>query len=142
MVVNELNKLRLDYSILINSVDLDDLKLFLKSLNTERWVPFCYWNRGEIKDKPNILTEFVGKNPLRWSIYSFLVKNGYMLIENPHWCQRNPRKGNNPNEFYEYYSYYNELVYDEIINRLHDEGYLKKKVIVTKLIITQNQSKN
>jgi hypothetical protein len=118
--INESNYNNLDYGDLISSIDLKDLTDFMVSLTTEEWVPHCYWGNADITTEPT----FRGR--LYWAIYSYLVKNEYIRIENPYWIERKGF-GNHPNEYYEYTSYYNPLeesLYKPILTRLDMGNYL------------------
>lgn len=108
----------LDYSHLIMSIDLEDLTKFLVSLSTEEWVPSCYWNKLDI-------TQTIYRGKIWWGIYSYLVKNGHISIENPYWEGRSAY--NHTNEYYSHTSYYNPLegyIYQPILKRLGEEKHL------------------
>jgi hypothetical protein len=112
-MINRLNHENLDYRDVISSIDLGDLTNFLVSLRTEEWVPSCYWNNSNI-------TKPTHSGIVFWGIYCYLVKNNHIRIENPYWVEREGR-GNHPNEYYEYTSYYNpleDLLYHPILIRL------------------------
>jgi hypothetical protein len=121
-MINELNRKNLDYTGIISSIDLEDLTNFLVSLTTEEWVPTCYWHNK------NIITEPTQRGTLYWGIYSYLVKNNHIRIENPHWVEREGHgNGNHRNEYYEHTSYYNpleEVLYGPILMRLGTEKHL------------------
>ena len=120
-MINGLNHKNLDYGDIVSSIDLEDLTNFLVSLTTEEWVPTCYWDNGNIVTKP------IQNGTIYWGVYSYLVKNGHIRIENPFWVGRVPARGNHPNEYFEHTSYYNplgDLLYRPILMRLGMENYL------------------
>lgn len=101
----------------IDFVDLEDLTEFILSLNTERWVPSCYW-----KNKGKDIQEEIWYGELCWAIFSYLVTNKLLIIEDQYF-------GYNPSRTDKYvrrWSYFNTLekeLYIPIRDRLLEEKW-------------------
>jgi hypothetical protein len=103
----------------IEGVDLLDMTRYIISACNDGWAPTIYW-QGDIKEIRQI--------QLSWVVYSYLTYNKILIIENPYF--------NSPlfitaeeKKYVSRTSYYNPLLpklYNPIIDRIINEGYLVK----------------
>lgn len=112
-----------DYKKLAESVDLNDITEFIKTLNSDDWVPSCYWkNKGE-----DIFKKFYS-GELHWAVYSYLVYRELLIIEDKYNKSRTDK-------FLKRNGYFNPLekqLYQLIIDRLVYERYLEEESIPEK----------
>lgn len=113
-----------DFGKIVDAIDLYDITQYFISLDTDTWVPSCYWSKFDKQNKPiNILEEprFIGE--MMWGVYSYLIEKGFLVIEDKYF-------GYNSNRVDKYLkkdSYYNtleEVLYKLVLKRLVNEGYL------------------
>ena len=114
-----------DYKKLAESVDLNDIIKFIKTLNSDDWVPSCYWkNKGE-----DIFKRFCS-GELHWAVYSYLVDKKLLIIEDRYFNNRE-----RTDKYLKRNGYFNPLekeLYQLIINRLVDKKYLEEEAIPQK----------
>ncbi len=106
-----------DMDRLVQSVDLIDILDFIKSLNSEPWVPSCYWkNIGKDINTPILAG-------IHWSIYSYLISRGLLVIEDTDYGRYSHIK-----EKYKtrdsYDNKYEKFLYEPILHRMVSSGYL------------------
>lgn len=106
-----------DMDRLVESVDLIDILDFIKSLNSDSWVPSCYWkNIGKDINTPIL-------SGINWSIYSYLVSRGLLVIEDTYYGRYSHIK-----EKYKtrdsYDNKYEKFLYNPILCRMVSSGYL------------------
>lgn len=107
-----------EYKRIIDNVCLDDIINYIINLNTDSWVPRCYWiNKGEYIFKTFRIGEF------EWAIYSYLVSVGLLLVEDQYYGYNESRT-----EKYrgrkDYYNPLESALYYPIVERLLGEGYV------------------
>jgi len=101
------------FSEIVKAIDLYDMCQYFISLDTDKWVPNCYWTTQK-----SILKKRSGQEIL-WGVYSYLIHNEFILIEKKVGTDslRITTKRD---------SYYNKLenLYRMVIKRLLNEKYL------------------
>ena len=60
-----------DYQLVIQFVDLLDLKDFIMDLDNQSWVPSCYWKS----------CDWFSIGELYWAIYAYLVDRCLLQVE-------------------------------------------------------------
>ena len=112
-----------DFGELVDAIDLYDITKYFISLDTDTWVPSCYWSKFDGENTKDILKEprFIGE--MMWGVYSYLIEKEFLVIEDKYF-------GYNSNRVDKYLkkdSYYNtleEVLYKLVLKRLVNEGYL------------------
>ena len=101
-----------DFQSVIDEVHLSDILDYIVSTIEEDWAPKSYWSIKSKEDKM-----FIGK--LQWIIYSYLVHNKLLIIEDSY--------PNNNEKYKDRLSYHNRLekdLYIPIIKRMVNEKCL------------------
>lgn len=115
-----------DFQSVINEVNPSDILDYIVNTITDKWAPHCYWKYSSIDDKM-----FIGE--LYWIIYSYLVHNKLLIIENRYfgynpWPALTYKIERSISSLYlDRCSYHNSLetdLYKPILNRMIDEKYL------------------
>lgn len=119
---------------LINSIDLCKLSQWFVSLDTAKWVPRSYWSKVDTLKSDRHIGE------LMWGIYSYLIEGGFLVVEDRYYGYNSSRL----DRYIRKDSYYNPLegiLYDFIIKRLVNEGYLisssNERYIISRLYFRQ-----
>lgn len=105
-----------DFQSVINEVNLSDILDYIISAIEDKWAPNCYWSINSKEDKM-----FIGQ--LEWIIYSYLVHNKLLIIEDQYYSYNQSRI----EKYKDRYSYHNTLERDlfiPIIKRMVNERYL------------------
>jgi hypothetical protein len=109
-----------DFAEIIDSIDLYDISQYFISLDTDKWVPNCYW---KTLDNISILKENRFFGEIMWGIYSYLIHKELLVIEDKYFGYNSNRTDMSK----KYRTYFNPLendLYILIIKRLLDENYL------------------
>lgn len=104
------------FQTVIDEVNISDIVQYIISAIDDNWAPNCYW---KIKSKE----EEIFFAELLWVVYSYLIHNEIIIIEDPYFEYNKHRTEKYKNRL----SYHNPLennLYIPIIKRMSDEGYL------------------
>ena len=113
-----------EFQEVIKSVDPYDICNYIVSLDTESWVPRCYWSRESLDDKAKKLDHHYGE--MMWAIYSYLVHNEILVIEDEYYGCNSSRvdKYKKYKKRDSYDSRFENQLYHPIISRLVIEKFL------------------
>jgi len=121
-VENQKDIHNINFSNIIDNVNLNNLSKFILSVYNEDWVKECYWNKNPKS------WSWITTSEMYWVIYSYLISTKTLIIENEYYIGR--KSGSQQNEFKEKDSYYNPLqssLYHPILNRLVNNNYLETR---------------
>lgn len=113
-----------EFQEVIKSVDPYDICNYIVSLDTESWVPVCYWSRA-IKDTKKRIEDFMDPHygEMMWAIYSYLVHNEILIIEDEYYgCNSSRVDKYKKRDSYD--SRFENQLYHPIISRLVIEKFL------------------
>lgn len=117
-----------EFQEVIDSIDLYDLCNYIISLDTESWVPSSYWSRAKAKlykdaEKQKEALKYPHYGEIFWAIYSYLVHNEIIMIEDEYW-RYNSSRVDKYRKRDGYYSPLENRLYQPILTRLLNEKFL------------------
>lgn len=107
------------YDEVIDNIDLYKLTEFIIDLHNQDWTPKCYWTPIMKDGRFNR----ADKGEIQWSIYSYLVSNGMMVVEDQYYGDT---RYNTKNKYKLKTSFDNSFIadlYNPIIDRLVDNRF-------------------